>query len=121
MSRIIALLAFAAVATFLTMVAEPASADPYLWANRRAMTYNWSGPYAHSSYGQPVALVVPPTAQLQTNWGWGVGSSRISRLDHQFGRDYPGPGAGMSGGFRMTPRWPHDTTNMGAYYVRGPW
>lgn len=122
MSKFTTMLAFAAAVTLSTAWVDQADAmDPYLWANRRAMSYNWVGNYAHSSYGQPVALVVPPTAQLQTNWGWGVGSSRISRLDHQFGRDYPGPGAGMAGGFRTLPRWPHDTTNMGVYYVRGPW
>lgn len=92
----------------------------YMWPLRRAEMYNWHGAYAHSAYGQPVALVVPPTANLQTNWGWGVGSSRISRIDHQFGRNYPGPGP-FGGNFRTLPRWPHDTTNFGVYYVRGPW
>ena len=103
-------------------VAENAQAMEarYMWPLRRAETYTWNGPYAHSAYGQPVALVVPPTANLQTNWGWGVGSSRISRIDHQFGRDYPGA-SGYGGGHRTLPRWPHDTTNFGVYYVRGPW
>ncbi len=89
-------------------------------AAERAAFYPWHGNYAHSAFGQPVALVVPPTANLQTNWGWGVGSSRISRLDHQFGRNYPGAGP-FGGSFQMTPRWPHDTTNFGVYSVRGPW
>ena len=76
-------------------------------------------PARGAAAGQP-ALVVPPTANLQTNWGWGVASSRISRIDHQFQRNYPG--AGMFGGpFRPTPVWPHDTTQFGVYYVRGPW
>lgn len=114
-----AVLAVAFVAT--TVAANTASAmDPYLWPNNRARLYPWHGNYAHSSYGAPVAMVVPPTANLQTDWGWGVGSSRISRIDHQFGRDYPGPGP-FGGGFMMTPRWPHDTTNFGVYNVRGPW
>ena len=122
MSKTLLFLAVAGALVASTLLADKASAiDPYNWPNRRAACYNWNGPYAHSAYGQPVALVVPPTAQLQTNWGWGVGSSRISRIDHQFGRDYPGQGAGATGGFMMTPRWPHDTTNMGVYYVRGPW
>ena len=94
---------------------------PYLkHAERRAAQYNWHGNFNHSAYGQPIALVVPPTAQLQTNWSWGAPSSRISRIDHQFGRDYPGPGAG-SGGYRNTPLWPADTAQFGVYYVRGPW
>lgn len=94
----------------------------YMWPLERAQVYNWHGNYAHSSYGQPVALVVPPTANLQTNWGWGVGSSRVSRIDHQFGRNWPGYGPfGGGAQFRNQPRWPHDTTNFGVYYARGPW
>lgn len=115
------LLAVLALATAASTIGTRANAmDPYVWPNHRAMGYAWHGGYAHSSYGAPVALVVPPTSNLQTNWGWGVGSSRISRIDHQFGRDYPGPGP-FGGGFKMTPRWPHDTTNFGVYSVRGPW
>jgi hypothetical protein len=111
-----------AVALLGAMLAagDATAVDPYLWPNHRAANYAWHNRYAHSAFGQPVALVVPPTANLQTNWGWGVGSSRISRIDHQFGRDYPGAGP-FGGGFQMTPRWPHDTTNFGVHYVRGPW
>ena len=88
--------------------------------NERAQYYNWNRPYAHVQYGQPVALVVPPTAQLQTNWGWGVSSMRVSRIDHQFGRNYPGAGV-FGGPIKNTPRWPQDTNQFGVYYVRGPW
>lgn len=87
----------------------------------RAQRYNWHANYAHSAYGQPIALVVPPTAQMQTNWSWGAPSARFSRIDHQFGRDYPGPGAGSGVGFRNTPAWPGDTAQFGVHYVRGPW
>jgi hypothetical protein len=86
----------------------------------RARYYNWNRNYAYTDYGQPTALVVPPTAQLQTNWGWGVASSRISRIDHQFQRNYPGAGP-FGGPFRTTPVWPSDTTQFGIYPVRGPW
>lgn len=121
MSKIASLTLFSLTLVAASVAAESANAiDRYMWPNRRAEAYAWHGQYAHSSFGQPVALVVPPTANLQTNWGWGVGSSRVSRLDHQFGRDYPGQGP-FGGGYRMTPRWPHDTTNFGAYSVRGPW
>ena len=58
----------------------------------RSRCYNWNRNYAHTEYGQPVALVVPPTANLQTNYGWGVASSRISRIEHQFQRNFPGFG-----------------------------
>jgi hypothetical protein len=87
---------------------------------RRATWYNWNRNYAYTDYGQPAALVVPPTANLQTNYGWGVASSRISRIDHQFQRNFPGYGT-FGGPFRPTPVWPSDTSQFGVYYVRGPW
>jgi hypothetical protein len=92
----------------------------YMQPVRRAKFYNWNGNYRHTEYGAPVALVVPPTANLQTNWGWGVASSRISRIDHQFQRNWPGFGP-FGGPYRPTPVWPSDTTQFGVYYVRGPW
>ena len=91
-----------------------------MWPNYRAMCYNWHGNYSHAEYGRPVALVVPPTAQLQTDWGWGVPSSRISRIEHQFGRNYPGPGP-FAGPYPDPPQWPRDTRQFGVYHVRGPW
>lgn len=95
-------------------------AAPHMWPLYRAQTYNWHRNYAHTQYGQPIALVVPPNAQLQTNWGWGVSSSRLQRLDHQFGRNYAGPGP-HGGPFRPTPVWPQDTEQFGVYPVRAPW
>ena len=93
---------------------------PYLKPLRRASMYNWHANYAHTSYGAPIALVVPPTAQLQTNWSWGAPSMRISRIDHQFTRNYPGPPP-FGAGVQHTPHWPQDTAQFGVYYVRGPW
>ena len=92
----------------------------YMKPIQRAQWYNWNRNYAHTEYGAPVALLVPPTAQLQTNYGWGVASSRISRIDHQFQRNYPGQGQ-FGGPFRSTPLWPSDTIQFGVYPVRGPW
>jgi len=92
----------------------------YMLPVKRSCWYNWNRNYAHTEYGQPVALVVPPTANLQTNWGWGVASSRISRIEHQFQRNFPGFGQ-FGGPFRATPVWPSDTSQFGVYYVRGPW
>ena len=86
----------------------------------RAQYYNWNRNYAYTDFGAPTALVVPPTAQLQTNYGWGVASSRISRSYHQFQRNYPGNGQ-FGGPFRPTPVWPSDTTQFGVYPVRAPW
>ena len=117
-STVLAALALAACVTL-----APATTDaggPVMWPLRRAMNYNWHANYAHTEYGAPMAMVVPPTAQLQTHWGWGVSSSRISRIDHQFGRNFPGPGP-HGGPFQPTPNWPQDTTQFGVYHVRGPW
>ncbi|MCA9237144.1 MAG: hypothetical protein KDA44_16835 [Planctomycetales bacterium] len=101
------------------VVADAAKAEMgYLKPLRRASTYNWHGNYAYTPYGRPTALVVPPTAQLQTNWSWGAPASRVSRIDHQFTRNDGGPGAAAT---RPTPLWPSDTTKFGIYYVRGPW
>ena len=94
----------------------------YMKPIKRAQWYNWNRNYAYTDFGAPTALVVPPTANLQTNYGWGVASSRISRIDHQFQRNYPGGGDITFGGpFRSTPVWPHDTVQFGIYPVRGPW
>ncbi|MFV2066657.1 MAG: hypothetical protein ACC645_06715 [Pirellulales bacterium] len=82
--------------------------------------YPWHGQYYHAGWGAPVALVVPPTVSYETNWGWGVGNTRVSRINHQFTRPYPGPYFG-SGGFAPTPTWPSDTRQFGVYYARGPW
>jgi hypothetical protein len=113
-------LSLVAAAVIAVSALESATAAPYIWPVRRSRYYDWNKPYAHTAYGAPVSLVVPPTATMQTNWGWGVGSSRLERLDHQFMRNYPG--AGYSGGpYRTTPIWPSDTTQFGVYHVRGPW
>lgn len=93
---------------------------PYMRPITRSQWYNWNRNYAYTDYGQPAVLVVPPTANLQTNYGWGVASSRISRIDHQFQRNFPGYGT-FGGPFRPTPIWPSDTSQFGVYYVRGPW
>ena len=90
------------------------------WPLVRARQYNWNANYAHVQYGQPVAMVVPPTVQLQTQWGWGVGSSRLSRLDHQFGRNWPGQGP-FGAPYQPQPVWPQDTAQFGVYHARGPW
>jgi hypothetical protein len=92
----------------------------YMKPIKRAQCYNWNRNYAYTDFGAPTALVVPPTAQLQTNYGWGVASSRISRIDHQFQRNFPGYGQ-FGGPFRPTPLWPSDTTQFGIYPVRAPW
>ena len=87
-----------------------------------ALAYPWHCNYYHTQWGSPVALVIPPTAERQYSMGWGVGNTRLTRNYHQFGRPYPGQYPGEVGQrFQATPNWPSDTSQFGAYYVRGPW
>jgi hypothetical protein len=89
----------------------------------RSQGKSWHSAWYDPAEGRPIALVVPPTAEFQTQYGWGVPSSRVAPLYHQFRRPYPGPGAvaGGSGGFLPTPRLPSDTVQFGVNAVRGPW
>lgn len=83
--------------------------------------YPWHGAYYDPAWGAPVALVVPPTATLQTKWSWGVTNTKVMAIGHQFGRGYPGPYYGGPYGFMPTPPIPGATDQFGVYYVRGPW
>lgn len=92
------------------------------YAYWHAMRTPWHAPYYHTQYGAPVALVVPPTAAMQTDWRWGVTGTEMTPIHHQFGRSYPGEYVGEYGDqLRPTPRWPSHTNQFGVYYIRGPW
>jgi hypothetical protein len=90
------------------------------WAEAHSMTRSWHGNHYHTSYGRPVALVVPPTATSYSSYGWGVTGSEVRPIYPQFGM-----GAGMSGmnqpQLQGTPMYPQSTDQFGVYYVRGPW
>jgi hypothetical protein len=90
-------------------------------ARRISQTYPWHGDYYDAAWGMPVALVVPPTAENQKKMGWGVGNTRVAPIEHQFQRNYPGPGTYQRSDFLPTPHWPTDTDQFGDYYIRGPW
>lgn len=91
-------------------------------ARRFAYERPWHGPYYHTEYGMPLALAVPPTASMQTQWSWGVAQTRVVDNYHQFGRSYPGFYGGTVGGqLYPTPPWPSHTDQFGVYYIRGPW
>jgi hypothetical protein len=81
----------------------------------------WHAGYYHPAWGLPVALVVPPRARFEAQYGWGVGGSRSAFIGHQFSRNYPGPGQIYRQGLRPAPRWISDTSQFGVYAVRGPW
>jgi len=89
----------------------------------RSQGKSWHSAWYDPAEGRPIALVVPPTAEFQTQYGWGVPSSRVAPIYHQFRRPYPGPGAvgGGGGGFMPTPNQPSDTVQFGVNAVRGPW
>jgi hypothetical protein len=90
-------------------------------SSRQSQTYPWHGDYYDAAWGMPVAVVVPPTAEAQTHLGWGVGATRVTPIQHQFERGYPGPGVYNRAWFRATPAWPSNTDQLGDYYIRGPW
>ncbi|HEY2761278.1 MAG TPA: hypothetical protein VGI75_11055 [Pirellulales bacterium] len=93
---------------------------PQVYCYQQAQYLPWHNGYYDPAWGEPYALVVPPTAEFQANYGWGVCGTRVSPIYHQFGRPFPGFGVG-GGAFRPTPLNPSDTQQFGVYYVRGPW
>lgn len=88
------------------------------WAQQAAAGQPWHGQYYYLPYGQPTALVVPPTAVTQQNYSWGVSQNTMTPIYHQYGYAAT-PSAG--GVFYATPRWPSNTGQFGVYPVRAPW
>ncbi len=83
----------------------------------------WHSGYYHTMWGRPVALVVPPQANYQTNYAWGVGNTTVTPIYPQYyGPSYvPTVGYTPRPGYLPTPYWPSDTRQFGVYYIRGPW
>jgi hypothetical protein len=119
MKRILACTAIALAAWGLTTQASRAE-NPQAYAYRQARVLPWHNGFYDPYWGEPIALVVPPNAEFQANYGWGVGGTRVAPIYHQFGRPFPGYGGGY-GNFVPTPNWPSDTQQFGVYYIRGPW
>jgi hypothetical protein len=94
--------------------------NPQTYCYRQAQYLPWHNGYYDPAWGEPHALVVPPTAEFQSNYGWGVGGTRVAPIYHQFGRPFPGYYGG-GGAFRPIPQYPSDTQQFGVYYIRGPW
>lgn len=88
----------------------------------RSQGRSWHSGWYDPSVGRPMALVVPPTAEFMSQYSWGVPSTRVTPLYHQFGRPYPGAGAVPgSAPLLPTPPIPSDTVQFGVSGVRGPW
>jgi len=110
----------AAVAAAAVLAKEVRAELPQTYAYRQGQRLPWHNGFYDVAWGEPVALVVPPTAEFQSNYGWGVGGTRVSPIYHQFGRPFPGYGGG-GGAFLPTPVQASDTQQFGVYYIRGPW
>lgn len=120
------LLLVACVAAFQAAPVQDASAaDPravaQVWSHNFAMDRPWHGGYYQQNWGQPLAVVVPPTAHMQNTYSWGVSQNLMYPIHHQYGRSAPSTGAGARGAFRPTPPWPSHTDQFGYYYIRAPW
>lgn len=92
------------------------------WNRYHARQSPWHGHYNHHRWGRPLALVVPPTADNQVKWGWGVGATNVVPIYHQFHRGNPAtypPSVWKR--FKTQPYWPSHTDQFGVYPVRGPW
>ena len=118
------LLAASLMTVFATT--ENANADRRAdrWAARHARGMSWHSPYYHTATGMPVALIVPPTAHMQTSWGWGVAQNTMTPIYHQFRRSYPGveaDGGYGAGPLLPTPNVPSHTDHFGVNYIRGPY
>lgn len=124
LTRII--LAVGVIAASMTVGSSTSQAtDPYavaqVWSHNYSMNRPWHGNYYNQNYGQPLALVVPPTAHMRQTYSWGVSQNKMYPLYHQFGRSANMPGAAAPGRFQPTPIWPSHTDQFGVNYVRGPW
>jgi hypothetical protein len=93
----------------------------HYWNGAQATQYSWHGGYYHPQWGQPLALVVPPTASFQTVYNWGVGRTQSVPIYHQYSRENPGSYTTGNAGFHPTPYWPQSTQQFGVYYYRAPW
>jgi hypothetical protein len=89
-----------------------------VWAQQHASGRPWHGQHYYLQYGQPTALVVPPTAIMQSNYSWGVSQNTMTPTYHQYG---PAAMPSAGGGFYATPVWPSHTNQFGIYPVRAPW
>ncbi len=87
----------------------------------------WHAGYYETAWGRPMPVVVPPTATHQTDYGWGISNTRVTRIWPQYsgphtGYPYdPAAGVGANEQWRPAPYWPSDTSQFGVYYIRGPW
>ena len=106
------------------LLADSAQAFEGFFAARRVQrASNWHQGYYQGRWGAPLALVVPPTLDMQTTYRSTVSGTQVTRIWPQFKQGYPGDPTPSMGGnrYKPVPRWPNSTNQMGVYYIRGPW
>lgn len=102
-----------------TVIGDTVSENGYVGAVPSASP--WHGGYYHTGWGRPVPLVVPPNASWQFQYGWGIGNTRLVRIDPQFQGPQEGYPFDSQETWHPQPFWPSDTQQFGVYYIRGPW
>jgi len=110
-----------ALAVATVALGQTASAGVFGHRGEKYPAPTWHGAYYEGTWGMPLALVVPPTAENQVHYGWGVGATRITPIHYQYEPGYPFPGYYNRAGFQPVPLWPSSTDQLGVYYIRGPW
>ncbi len=92
----------------------------YLQGNPHEMT--WQAGWYDTTYGAPLALVVPPSVTYMGQYHWGMPASSTVPVAPQFGRINPTLDAfGQPQGIAPSPYYPSHTNRLGIYAVRGPW
>ena len=82
---------------------------------------SWNNSYYDPAWGMPLAVVVPPNARFQTDYSWGAGGTRISRIGARYQPEYPGPESSYrQSDYMPAPPQPSDTRQFGDNYVRAP-
>ena len=91
-----------------------------LYRGRQQTEWNTNS-YYDPAWGMPEALVVPPTVHWQSNYAWGVGGSRLTRIRARYQSEVPGPESSYNPrDYQPAPPQPSDTQQFGVNYVRGP-
>lgn len=81
--------------------------------------------YSSQVYGTPIGVPTAPVVKNAYNYGWGVPSSRLTRIGERYTQWYPQvpysqTGGGLPGGVYPTVYQPTDTTQLGYYHVHAP-
>lgn len=82
--------------------------------------------YSAQGYGLPIVVPMAPNVRYQYNYGWGLPSSRITKVPYGFPQYYPQQFHSMAGSPQVQGEhppmvyWPTDTTQLGVYGRRVP-